>query len=630
MFTDDYFNRFVLPDDLREALKKCRSIGYVEDQEELDEMGYGPAHTSKYDVVYNIVGNGIVKEAEVIRCKNGTLVNFMEDYMRRRDPNSMVIGDDLPTDKPRFSELYGYEFSSLRQQTFDWLSQQRLIMLPFRAGDDKYGYESLMICPANAAFFALSLANMQGFIPIEEVHDNYVPRSIIYVAPPFRHTHFNGKQVVVHNRSKDLHEVFAYNLYPGPSAKKGVFSVLLDIGEQEGWVCCHASAAMVETPYENETVFMHEGASGGGKSEMLEDFQRQPDGRLLLGTHVVTGEKYYLTLNESCKIHPIADDMAVAYSKIQDPESGKLRIMDAENGWFLRMDSMNAYGNSPVYEKISIHPPRPLLFLNMDGVPGATCLIWEHVLDSNGQPCTNPRVIIPRDMIENIVPAEPQEVSVRSFGVRMPPSTAAEPNYGVMGLLHIIPPSLAWLWRLVSPRGFKNPSIVDGGGKMKSEGVGSYWPFATGKKVTQANLLLKQILDAPKTLNVLIPNQHIGAYKIGFVSEWISREYLARHDGVVRMKHLTPARCPLFGYALIDMKLDGQYIRQTFLRPETQSKLGEEGYDAGAKILTDFFKEEISQFLTDDLDPLGRQIIECCLNDGTLEDYLRLTPMDIK
>ncbi|MDD6316115.1 MAG: DUF4914 family protein [Clostridia bacterium] len=630
MFTDDYFNRFVLPDDLTQALRKCRSIGYVESQEELNEMVFGPAHTSKYDVVYNIVGRGSVQEAEVIRCKNGVLVNYMEDYMRRRDPNAMVIGDDLPTDKPRFQDLYGYPFADLRQQTFDWLAEQRLILLPFKAGDAKYGYESLMICPANAAFFALSLANMQGFIPIDEVHDNYVPRSIFYVAPPFRHTHFGGRQVVVHNRSDTLHEVFSYNLYPGPSAKKGVFSVLLDIGEHEGWVCCHSSAAMVETPYENEIVFMHEGASGGGKSELLEDFHYESDGRVLLGTHTVTGEKYYLNLNESCKIHPIADDMAVAYAKIQSKESGKLMIMDAEDGWFLRMDGMNAYGNSPTYEKICIHPQRPLFFLNMDGVPGATCLIWEHVLDSNGQPCTNPRVIIPRDMIDNITPLEPQEVSVRSFGVRMPPSTAAAPNYGVMGLLHIIPPSLAWLWRLVSPRGFKNPSIVDGGGAMKSEGVGSYWPFSTGKKVTQANLLLRQILDCPNTLNVLIPNQHIGAYRIGFVSEWISREYLARHNGTVKMKHLTPARCPLFGYSLLDMKLDGQYVRQTFLRPETQSKLGEAGYDAGAKILVDFFKQEISQFLTDELDPLGRKIIECCLNDGTLEDYLALTPMNLK
>ena len=624
---DAYFGRFVLPEDLHAALLKCRSIAYIETQEELDELVFGPTHSSRYDVVYNIVGNGSVKEAEVIRCKNGASVNFMEDYMRRRDPNSMVISDELPTDKPRFQERFGYSFSKVRQETMDWLSNQRVIMLPFKAGDPAHGYDSLLVCPANAAFFALALANMQGFVAIQDIPENYTPRAIIYVAPPFRHTHFDGKQVVVHNRSENLHEVFAYNLYPGPSAKKGVYSVLLDIGEHEGWVCCHASSALVETPYENETVFMHEGASGGGKSEMLEDFKREPDGRLLLGEHVVTGEQYFLDLRESCSIFPISDDMALCHSAYQDPVEGKLRIVDAEAGWFLRMDSLHAYGNNPIYEKASIHPSRPLLFFNMDGVPGATCLIWEHVKDSNGKPCPNPRVIIPRDMIEHIVPREPVSVDVRSFGVRMPPSTAEQPNYGVMGLLHIIPPSLAWLWRLVSPRGFKNPSIVDGGGGMKSEGVGSYWPFATGLRVTQANLLLRQIMACPKTLNVLIPNQHIGAYKIGFMSEWVAREYLARHNGEIKAKHLTPARCSLFGYALVDMKLDGQYVRQTFLRPETQSKLGIDGYDAGAKILTDFFKDQIKQYLTDDLDPLGRQIIECCLHDGTLDDYLALTPM---
>lgn len=236
-------------------------------------------------------------------------------------------------------------------------------------------------------------------------------------------------------------------------------------------------------------------------------------------------------------------------------------------------------------------------------------------------------------MVTNIIPAtEPVEVSVRSFGVRMPPSTAAEPNYGVMGMLQVVPPALAWLWRLISPRGFKNPSIADAnaGSGLKAEGVGSYWPFATGKKVTQANLLLDQIVACPNTLNVLIPNQHIGAYNVGFMGEWLSREYLARHIGTVRQKHLVPARCALFGFALDEMKVDGQYIRQTFLRPETQSKLGEAGYDAGTKILADFFKEQLPQFLTDDLSPLGREIIECCMSDGTLEDYLKLTPMALK
>ena len=633
MFTDNHFAKFNLADDVAAALKKCKYIAYAETREELEEMAYGPTHTSRYDVVYPIEGRGTVKEAEVVRCKNGAVVNFMEDYMRRREPNCMVIGDDLPTDKPRFRDRFGYEFSKLRQETLDWLSGQQVLLLPFMAGGLTYGSMSLMICPTNAAFFALSLANMQGFVSISDISEPFTPRSIIYVAPPFRHTHFDGKQVVVHNRSKDLHEVFSYNLYPGPSAKKGVFSILLDIGEQEGWICCHTSAAMLETPYENEVVFMHEGASGGGKSEMLEDFHREEDDRLLIGTHTVTGEKYYMTLGESCSIRPIADDMACAYTKIQDKESGRLHIVDAEDGWFLRMDGVNAYGNNPEYERICIHPPRPLEFFNMDGTPGATCLIWEHVLESNGKPCTNPRAILPRDMISNIVPGnESVEVHVRSFGVRMPPSTAKDPNYGVMGMLQVVPASIAWLWRLISPRGFKNPSIADinAGSGLKAEGVGSYWPFCTGKKVTQANMLLEQIVNSPNTLNVLIPNQHIGAYHVGFMGEWISREYLARHIGTVRAKHLVPARCSLFGYALDEMKLDGQFIRQTFLRPETQSKLGVEGYDAGAKILTDFFKEQLAQFDCEELSPLGREIIKVCMNDGTLDDYLALTPMKLK
>ena len=632
MYTDSYFDKFVFPEDLKDALLRSRCLCYPETKEQLEEMCYGPTHSSRFDVTYQIEGMGICKEAEVVRCKNGPAVNFMEDYMRRRDPDCMRIGDDLPTDKPRFVDKYGYEFSKLREETMNWLTTQQLIVLPFRAGGKYYGYDSLMICPMNAAFFALSLANMQGFVSIFDVKDHYEPRAIIYVAPPFRHTHFNGKQVVVHSRSEKLHEVFAYNLYPGPSAKKGVFSMLLDIGEHEGWVTNHASAALLESPYENEVVFMHEGASGGGKSEMLEEPHHEEDGRLLLGTHTISGEKYYITLSETCKIHPIADDMVLAHKDMQN-DSGHMVIADAEAGWFLRMDGDNYYGNSPMYERISIHPPEPLEFFNMDGTPGATCLIWEHVIESTGKPCSNPRVIIPRDMIENIVPGnEPQEVNVRSFGVRMPPSTIYAPNYGVMGMVQFVPASLAWLWRLVSPRGFKNPSIADtgAGSGLKSEGVGSYWPFATGCKVTQANLLLKQFMDTPNTLNILIPNQHIGAYEVGFMGEWITREYLARRGGTVRMKHLVPARNPIFGYSLDEMKIDGQYVRQTFLRPELQSKLGFEGYDAGAKILTDFIKDQVKDFLTDELDPVGREIIEICLNDGTLEDYLAITPLNIK
>ncbi len=614
------FERFTLPDELREVIYNSPSVIIPTSKEVLFELIFGNEHTDKIEVTYDVQGRSI-KEAEVVRCKNGAAVNFPEDYMRRRDPDCMRIGDDLPTDKPRFEEVYGYEFSDLRRVTLDWLTRQELVLVPFKSGGYDYGYDSVLICPRNAAFFAFAMSQLQAFVDIRQVQ-HFTPRAVVYVAPPFRHTRFGGKQVVVHCRSEELHEVFSYNLYPGPSAKKGIYSVLLDIGEREGWVTAHASAARIITPYENEMVMMHEGASGGGKSELLQDVMRASDGRVLLGVELSTGEERYISMSDTCTIEPVADDMAMCPPSIQQG-NGKLCITDGEDGWFVRVDGIKEYGCDPMYEKIAIQSKEPLMFLNLQAVPRATCLPWEHIPDSNGQPCPNPRIIVPRRMISNVV-NEPVAVDVRSFGVRMPPATAERPTYGIMGLMHIVPPALAWLWRLVAPRGFKNPSVT-GGTPLASEGVGSYWPFATGKRVTQANLLLEQIISCPRTRYVLIPNQHIGNFRVGFAAEWISREYLARRGGVtMKMDRLTPARCPLLGYALKDMKVDGQHISAKFLRPETQEALGEEGYDKGAEILYGFFDKVLSVYDTEDLHPVGRQILECFRNHGSVEDYCNI------
>jgi len=229
-------------------------------------------------------------------------------------------------------------------------------------------------------------------------------------------------------------------------------------------------------------------------------------------------------------------------------------------------------------------------------------------------------------MVPNVV-TQPVEVDLRSFGVRTPPCTADKPSYGILGMLHIIPPALAWLWRLAAPRGYNNPSIIETEG-MTSEGVGSYWPFATGKMVTHANLLLEQIIKSPATRYALIPNQHIGAYYVGFMPQWIAREYMARRGSAkFKTDHLVPARLSLLGYCLESLKVDGQYIGKALLRPETQAEVGKAGYDKGAEMLSGFFKNEISKYNVPELSATGREIIDKCLQDASLEDYISIIPM---
>jgi hypothetical protein len=495
-----------LPENLIALLSECKKLSVYNTSHELADVATGDKKNVKFEVSYDIPGKEAFTEAIVHRVKNGISANYTEAYMRRRDPGTMVIADDLPTDKKRFKDKYGYEFSSLQDETFAWMKEQELSVFFYFAGRVGIGSLGIAVVPSNAAFFALGLSMLQEIVSVYDLKENVKIESSILVAPVFRHTHFEGKQVVVHNRTSEMHELYAYNLYPGPSAKKGLYGVILAQGEKEGWVTAHCSAVQSSSPYDNITTFMHEGASGGGKSEMHQHIVREPDGRVLLGKNLINDEERFITIPRFCSFNPVADDMAFCHPSIQRND-GKLRIVDAENAWFIRVDSVNNYGDDPKLEKLTINARNPLLFLNIETTPESTALIWEHIEDEPGKPCPNPRIVLPRNAVENVVD-HPVSVDIRSFGLRAPSCTMEDPSYGILGLFHILPPTLAWLWRLVSPRGFNNPSIVDSD-KMGSEGVGSYWPFATGKKINHANMLLKQIIETPRTNYTLVPNQHM-------------------------------------------------------------------------------------------------------------------------
>ncbi|MBZ0166609.1 MAG: DUF4914 family protein, partial [Candidatus Omnitrophica bacterium] len=121
---------------------------------------------------------------------------------------------------------------------------------------------------------------------------------------------------------------------------------------------------------------------------------------------------------------------------------------------------------------------------------------------------------------------------------------------------------------------------------------------------------------------------YIGAWKVGFMPQWIAREYLSRR-GSARFKphQLEEARCSLLGYAMHSMQIEGFFLNRDLLQVNTQPEVGEATYDIGAKILNEFFKKELEFYLQEaDLDLTGRKIIECCMHDGQLEDYLKILP----
>jgi hypothetical protein len=81
---------------------------------------------------------------------------------------------------------------------------------------------------------------------------------------------------------------------------------------------------------------------------------------------------------------------------------------------------------------------------------------------------------------------------------------------------------------------------------------------------------------------------------------------------------------PLLGYSLQELLVEGQNIEREFLQVHRQPEVGEKAYDIGGKVLSDFFKKCIKDYLEPGLDPIGKKIIETALNDGKVEDYSEL------
>jgi hypothetical protein len=337
-----------LPAEAADVLGRAPSVVVPRNVEELAAMAVGDG---VFEVAFDIPGRGRVVEAVAARVRNGVSANYIEPYMRRRDPDALIIGDDLPTDKPTFAERFGGPFEPVRQETFEWLAGQDLAVFPFLAGAADIGAHAVVIAPANTGFFALGLALLQGMLDIEDLPDDFRTEGVIYVAPTFRHTHFDGRRSwsTTAARRRRLRAVQLQPL-PGAQRQEGRLRHAHQPREAEGWVAAHCSTVQVVTPYDNVVTFMHEGASGSGKSEMLEYPHRQTDGTLVLGSNVLRDDVRTIMLpTKTCELRPVTDDMALCHPSLQTGDA-KLHLRDAEDAWFVRVNHITHYGTDPNLE----------------------------------------------------------------------------------------------------------------------------------------------------------------------------------------------------------------------------------------------------------------------------------------
>jgi len=115
-----------LPVDARRLLESARNVTFAESTDQLIDLACGGPGSNRFEVAYDVPGHGRVVEATVVRVRNGVSANYQDPYMRRRDPDCLIVGDDSPSDKPRFRDSFKAEFNSLRSQPFEWMADQDL------------------------------------------------------------------------------------------------------------------------------------------------------------------------------------------------------------------------------------------------------------------------------------------------------------------------------------------------------------------------------------------------------------------------------------------------------------------------------------------------------------------------
>ncbi len=112
------YKKWKLPSRVHALLDSGKSISVAETRKDLFEFAVGEAKDGCFEVGYDIDGIGYLREVIVTKCNNGIVINYIEEYMRRRDPDCLLVADEKETDKKKYEDEFGERFDAVRDATF--------------------------------------------------------------------------------------------------------------------------------------------------------------------------------------------------------------------------------------------------------------------------------------------------------------------------------------------------------------------------------------------------------------------------------------------------------------------------------------------------------------------------------
>ena len=73
-------NKFSFTEDISHIIGKSKGVTVPKTRAELISIALGTPETNRFEVSYDVKGKSIT-EATIVRCKNGVVVNYTDDYM---------------------------------------------------------------------------------------------------------------------------------------------------------------------------------------------------------------------------------------------------------------------------------------------------------------------------------------------------------------------------------------------------------------------------------------------------------------------------------------------------------------------------------------------------------------------